>query len=171
MVEDPLLAALSTEVEWVTIVDSGSLMDDHFRLVSCDVVFAVPPIAANRAARLIITEAERLGVPRGSSVTVNGLEPSPVGRLAGLRVRLPDIVEVEGEDHEHVYVNADLTRLVGLVDEGLGDLGVVWSWRVRDDLASDITIHGRDPQAMETRIREILEPEPAARGMSIDRFA
>jgi len=171
MVEDPLLAALSTEVEWVTIVDSGSLMDDTFRLVSCDVVFAVPPIAANRAASIIIAESEKLGISRGSSVTVNGLEPSPVGRMAGLRVRLPDIVEVEGEDHEHVYMNTDLTRLVGLVDEGLGDLGDVWSWRVRDDLASDITIHGRDPQAMERRIREILEPEPAARGMSIVRFA
>jgi PAS domain-containing protein len=171
MVEDPLLAALTPEVEWVQIVDSGSLMNEEFRLVSCDVVFAVPPIAANRAARIVIAEVEKLGITRGSSVTVKGLESQPVGRMSGLRVRLPEIVEVEGEDHEHVFVNADLTRLVGLVEVGLGDRGVVWSWRIRDDLASDITIHGRDALAMEERVRQILEPEPAARGMSFERFA
>lgn len=153
------------------IIDSGSLMNEEFRLMSCDIVFAVPPIAANRAARIVISEAETIGITRGSSVTIQGLETRPIGRMSGLRVRLPEIVEVEGEDHEHVFVNADLTRLVGLVEAGLGDLGAVWSWRIRDDLASDITVHGREALAMEERVRQILEPEPAARGMSFERFA
>ncbi len=171
MVEDPLLAALSSEIDGVEIVDAGTLSGEDYRLVSCDGVFAVPPISAHRAGRLLIAEAERIGITRGSSVTISGLEPTPTGRMAGVRVRLPELVDVEGEDDRYVYFSAELTRLVTLVGERLGDLGVVWSWRIREDLGSDITIHGRDSERIIDTLRLVLEPEPSARGLTFEVFA
>jgi hypothetical protein len=171
MVEDPLIAALAAEIPGAQMVDAGTLMDDEHRLVSCDVVFAVPPIAAYRAGRLLVAEAERIGITRGSTVTIKGLEPTPVGRMAGVRVRLPDLVDVEGEDERYVYFSAALTRLVALVGERLGDLGTVWSWRIREDLGSDITIHGRDSERIIVALREILGPEPSATNMTFEVFA
>ncbi|UTT63520.1 hypothetical protein [Microcella humidisoli] len=171
VVEDPLLAALSAEIDGVEIVDAGTLSGEDYRLVSCDVVFAVPPIAAYRAGRLLVAECDRIGMTRGSTVTIKGLEPTPVGRMAGVRVRLPDLVDVDGEDERYVYFSAELTRLVTLVGERLGDVGTVWSWRVREDLGSDITVHGRESERIIEALREILGPEPSATNMSFEVFA
>ena len=82
--EEPLDAHLRARVPGTAVVSGGTLVSAAGEPLSCDIEieWAGP---ADQAVSTLEPLLERLGTPRGSSVTVGGGSAVPVGRTEGPR--------------------------------------------------------------------------------------
>ena len=164
--EDPLADWLEVRFPGSRVTAGGTMRSPEGEPFSCGVRADVEGDSAE-VLEAVCAFIEAVGAPRGSSVTVAGLEPRPVGTLEGLAVYL--------NGHglpESVYAEHDVNELVdhlhaALVGDGAGRIQAFWE----GPETTALYVYGESAVAMTAALSPVLEVEPLAQGSRLERIA
>lgn len=164
--EDPLADWLEASFPGSRVTAGGTMSSVQGEPLSCGVRADVQgdPVEVRDAVCAFI---EAIGAPRGSTVTVDGLEPRALGTLEGLAVYL----DRHGLPAE-VYAGHDVNELIdhlhqALVGDGAGRIQSFWE----GPESTALYVYGESAAAMAAALAPVLEIEPLAAGARVERIA
>jgi len=161
--EDPLDAHLRARIPGTSVVGGGTLVSAAGEPLSCDIEIAWAG-SPEQAVSTLEPLLERLGTPRGSSVTVGAGSAVPLGRTEGLGIYL------NGTDlPQEVYQQSDVNELIEQLLAALDDEGDLFSyWEGPTETA--LYLYGTSADAMRALVSPVLTTHALAERSRVSRL-
>ena len=160
--EDPMEEFLENNPGIASIDGGGTLMGKDGTIECIDIAFVL--IDKENGVQKIINQLEKLGVPKGTTIQVDGEEPITFGVNDGIEIFFPreDLDKATDE-------SCNINNIFDQINHELGENGRITSWS-QTKTGTSLYAFGPSANKMKESIKNFLQTNPMGRLATVSTY-